>query len=125
MGQSPRHVPGCCPLRSLNREPSVTPMQGSNPTIYAVVLSIMHSLVEMHVSGAATHPDPESYRVSQSLEILQHNLHDLPKVKSSGLSLSYVSYRRCPPPWWLHLTSSLAPLVAYPPESMAFSGMLW
>lgn len=66
------------PLRGLNREPSATPMQGSNPTIYAVVLSIMHSLVEMHVSGAVTHSDPERL---QLWEILQHNLHDLPKVQ--------------------------------------------
>ena len=31
MRQSPKHVPGCLPLRALNRELSATPMQGFQP----------------------------------------------------------------------------------------------
>ena len=96
-------------------------MQGSNPTIYAVVLSIMRSLVEMHVSGAVNHPDPKGLQKLSIMEILQHNPHDLPRIQK----LSAVTF--------LHLLSLLpalpdlaahhqhpAPLAAYPPENMAF-----
>src|SRR5271156_5910666 len=80
MRQSPRQVPGCCHYAASNREPSPTPMQGSNPTIYAVVLGIMRSLVEMHVSGAVNHPDQKGLQKLSIMEILQHDAHD-PKAQ--------------------------------------------
>lgn len=88
--QSPRHVPGCCHYGAFNREPSPTPMQGANPTIYAVVLGIMRSLVEMRVSGAVNHPDQKGLQKLSIMEILQHDTHDLPKVQK----LSAVTFLR-------------------------------
>ena len=90
MGQSPKACSWLLPLRSLNREPSVTPMQGShlrrcfehnafigrNARVRSCNSSIPGKFIEFH--------------------ILQHNPHDLPKVQKLRLSLSYVSYHRCP-----------------------------
>jgi hypothetical protein len=102
-------------------------MQGSNPTIYAVVLGIMRSLVEMHVSGAVKHPTKKVYRNSQ----LWRFSNTMPEVQK----LSAVTFLRL-----LSLLSALpdldldaphqqpAPLAACPSRKYGLlveGGMLW
>ena len=66
-----------------------------SPTIYAVVLGIMRSLVEMHVSGAVNHPDQKGLQKLSIMEILQHDAHD-PKAQRCHFPTSPIAVVRPP-----------------------------
>ena len=94
MRQSPRHVPGCCHYGAFNREPSPTPMQGANP--HDLRRCFGHNAF---IGRNARIRSCKSSRPKRFTETLNYGDSPTrsPRSKSSALSLSYVSYRCCPP----------------------------